>query len=547
MEFLEKYDDRDCECIFPEGKLFRITYNSKLDRFKITTPDTFTFECLREAFSFENSSAFFVRMHGYNVEGKNYLVNSFGYFKTGLIFKILAHIRDNYGDLGCVAMSKKCAAYVSDRLTPLKSLVGKLDRESFEIRNISVDRESDGVKKMELRDYQENAIRSIIFDGYGRGLIELPTAGGKSFVLSNLIWTVETSIKSGLRYLIYVPNRQLVDQFYKDMLSYGFRKDELTRLTSGLKKAERFNPEARIIIANRQYLFSNSELLPKIDVLLNDEVHQGKPNSSTMAFVDGLDCAMKIGCSGTIPRDPYERLSLVGSFGKVLYVENITSLQRKGFISKLKIHLVKIRDRKVAANRQLLFHENSSVRFDQTDPNGIKFSDAYNAEIEYTNANYAVLYRPILEKIGGMEGNTLLLFDRIEFGKNMFELSKEFGIGKKVYYIDGQTPVAEREENRARMEKENDNILLGQCSILSTGINIKNLTNLVIMVSTKSFTRVLQSIGRTLRLHDGKDFAHIYDVSFNFKYSHKHLRERLNIYGKMYGKKPDTTETVEVN
>ena len=59
------------------------------------------------------------------------------------------------------------------------------------------------------------------------------------------------------------------------------------------------------------------------------------------------------------------------------------------------------------------------------------------------------------------------------------------------------------------------------------------------MVSTKSFSRILQSIGRTLRLHKDKDLARLYDISFNFKYSRRHLRERLDIYRRMYGKEPD--------
>jgi superfamily II DNA or RNA helicase len=54
---------------------------------------------------------------------------------------------------------------------------------------------------------------------------------------------------------------------------------------------------------------------------------------------------------------------------------------------------------------------------------------------------------------------------------------------------------------------------------MSTGVNIKRLTNLVFLTSSKSFNRVIQSIGRTLRLHESKNAAHLIDISFNFKYS----------------------------
>jgi superfamily II DNA or RNA helicase len=54
---------------------------------------------------------------------------------------------------------------------------------------------------------------------------------------------------------------------------------------------------------------------------------------------------------------------------------------------------------------------------------------------------------------------------------------------------------------------------------MSTGINIKRLTNIVFLTSSKSFSRTIQSIGRTLRLHDSKTEAHLIDVSWKMKYS----------------------------
>ena len=81
---------------------------------------------------------------------------------------------------------------------------------------------------------------------------------------------------------------------------------------------------------------------------------------------------------------------------------------------------------------------------------------------------------------------------------------------------------------------------------MSTGVNIKRLANLVFLTSSKSFSRTIQSIGRTLRLHASKDKAHLIDLSWNTKYSQKHLAERLKIYKKMYNKKPDKVINLEV-
>ena len=80
---------------------------------------------------------------------------------------------------------------------------------------------------------------------------------------------------------------------------------------------------------------------------------------------------------------------------------------------------------------------------------------------------------------------------------------------------------------------------MAQTATFATGINIKRLTNIVFLTSTKTFARTIQSIGRTLRLHESKDEAHLIDVSWNFKYSEQHLKDRCRIYREMYGKSPD--------
>jgi superfamily II DNA or RNA helicase len=180
-------------------------------------------------------------------------------------------------------MSENCKDYITDYIIPFKKYIKNLNKNDFEIKNIA---DSSGVnnsrpddKKLKLRYYQSEAIKRIIFDGYGRGVIELPTSAGKSFVIANLIHTIDQSIISGLRYLIFVPNRQLVNQFYNDLLDYGFSDKIVTMFTSTKKGEPKYNPEAQIIITNRQYLFSNIDRLPKIDAIINDEVHQSKPDS----------------------------------------------------------------------------------------------------------------------------------------------------------------------------------------------------------------------------------------------------------------------------
>ena len=73
-----------------------------------------------------------------------------------------------------------------------------------------------------FRDYQKESIKHLLYEGYGRGLIEIPTAGGKSFILANFIWNILKNVNRQYKTLILVPNKQLVEQFYKDLKDYGY-------------------------------------------------------------------------------------------------------------------------------------------------------------------------------------------------------------------------------------------------------------------------------------------------------------------------------------
>ena len=292
-------------------------------------------------------------------------------------------------------------------------------------------------------------------------------------------------------------------------------------------------------------MFTNKKLLPRIDVLFCDEIHQCN-SESTAEFINGLDCRLKSGCSGSIPKDKINRWKLIGMFGDVVHSEDITKLQKRGFISKLKIIRINVTDTNVQNNRNYLFHLNPLRRYspDESGYSEIPFNAAHDAEHEYYEQHYKDLYRPVLEKIREYDENTLFLFDRIEFGKRLFEMGKEIFKDRNVHYIDGSVPVKDRLEITSKFEGSGNNVLFAEFATFSVGINIKRLTNLVFISSSKSFPRILQSVGRTLRLHDSKLESRIFDVNFNFKYSRKHLKERLEIYRSFYNKTPD--ESIDI-
>lgn len=153
---LVRYTDIERPERIPDGKTFKFLFDANLEMMRVVCNEKRLFECMREAFSDTNDAAFYVQMHGFNVDSRVYLINPFGYFKPGLLFSVLEYIETHFGSLSCVSMSLMCRDYVSDYLTPLRKYVKSVDRESFSVRNISDDTINPGLAedgRLRLRDY----------------------------------------------------------------------------------------------------------------------------------------------------------------------------------------------------------------------------------------------------------------------------------------------------------------------------------------------------------------------------------------------------------
>ena len=124
----EKYADDLCyAAVFPEGKLFRITFDPLVRKLKLLSKNYDVLEQIRHDFSVENPTSFFVSRYGYKTEDRLYQINKFGYFAPGLVFEVMEWILTNFGSLDCLAISKNCLAYLDEQLMPLKRYIGKLE------------------------------------------------------------------------------------------------------------------------------------------------------------------------------------------------------------------------------------------------------------------------------------------------------------------------------------------------------------------------------------------------------------------------------------
>jgi len=155
----------------------------------------------------------------------------------------------------------------------------------------------------------------------------------------------------------------------------------------------------------------------------------------------------------------------------------------------------------------------------------------YQSEIDFL-VNHEERNRIISKMAADLKGNTLVVFQRIEHGKRLFDAIET---DKHKFYVAGETEKDAREAAR-HFAEENDVIIVASLGVFSTGVNIRNLENLIFAHPTKSKIKVLQSIGRVLRKSEKKDGATVYDIVDDLKHGQRsnfalrHANERFKHY-----------------
>ena len=556
--YLKYVDDVDDLMYSNPNFRFYIGFDNQQMMFRLSVRNAIHLDKIVRQFREIDQSSFFT---GRRDPVYQYAVSPFGYFPTGLLFEVLNFIVNdfelnptNLPSSKMVLIGPKAKLYIYDYLVPLAEKMAKLkiDKDSFEVDNISLDRadDPDDPNVRIMRPYQDDAVRSIIFKGNGRCLIQAATGAGKSFIVANLIYTLKRQFfpNEDFRTLIYVPNIGLVEQFYSDLLEYGYKPEEVCRFSGSTKaKDKKHVKTAAIVIANSTYCLQHISEIGKIDMVIGDEAHKTF-NHGTAGFsvLENflMETKLRVGLSGTLPKG-FKFWQMVGLTGPKVFDASVTELQEQGFLSNCSITSLSVEVKDVMSNREYLFHPNSIYKVNSVDETGMALvgsGDPFRAEQKYMVDNCEKLFQPVLNYIVSettLNDNTIVLFDRTEMGERLFNylsLLKERNIiDRTPLFIDGSIPVAERERVRKYVENNTGCLLLGQSSILSTGINIKSLSKLVLFVGGKSMARTIQSIGRILRLKDGKQ-AEVLDVVYSMKYSKRHRSERKRLYKEFYNK-----------
>lgn len=355
-------------------------------------------------------------------------------------------------------------------------------------------------------DYQIKAITESFRNK--RSLLISPTSSGKSLIAYMLLrWYNRPT-------LIIVPTISLVNQMAADFKDYGYDSEKyIHKIYQGQPK----KTEKNVVITTWHSVYEMPKSwFERFDVVIGDEAHTFKATSLVSIMTKLTDCEYRFGMTGTLDGSPVHQWVLEGLFGRMIKVISTKELQESGRAAELKIKCITLCYDDIARK-----HMRKATYAEEL---------AWLVGLERRN-------KFIRNLSASLTGNSLLLFQFVEKqGKLLYELLKAKYPDREIYYVHGGVDADERERIRNLTENGDGVIIVASYGTFSTGINIRNLHNIVFCSPSKSRIRVLQSIGRGLRLHDSKEYMTLIDISDDLSWkshvnvTYKHFQDRLEIY-----------------
>ena len=376
---------------------------------------------------------------------------------------------------------------------------------------------NEGISKEGVKDYMTSISRHTprdyqiegVYDAlrHNRKLLISPTASGKSLMIYSI---VRYYVEKGQNTLIVVPTTSLVEQMYKDFADYGWDVGSFCHKIYAGKERE---TDSQVIITTWQSIYKlPRQYFSRFNVVVGDEAHQFKSKSLVSIMTKLSDAKYRYGFTGTLDGTQTHKWVLEGLFGPSYKIIKTDELMQKGHVAKLDI--------------KILLLQHIPQKF-----------ETFEEEIQYI-ISHDQRNKFIKNLALDLKGNTLILFNRVEsHGQPLFDLiNNSKSDNRNVFFVHGGVDTEDREEIREITEKENNAIIVASYGTFSTGINIRNLHNVIFASPSKSRIRNLQSIGRVLRKGENKTKATLYDIADDISYKSRknytlnHLIERIKVY-----------------
>jgi len=350
-----------------------------------------------------------------------------------------------------------------------------------------------------LRDYQVTAINKFLQNP--QCVQEIATGAGKTITTA----TLSKSVQGYGRSLVIVPNKDLVRQTLEDY--------ELLGLDVGVYFGDKKELGKTHTICTWQSLHSLQKRFKEglspigldefgqdLVAVIIDEAHQAKADV-LKALLSGAFANVPIrwGLTGTIPKEDFERIGLIACIGNVVNKIAAKDLQELGVLANCTVNVLQLQD---------------TVEY-----------PTYQEELTFLTTNKTRIdYLASLVSTLSESGNTLVLVDRVKCGEMLVERLPDS------VFVSGTMKTTDRKEHYDEIKTSDKKIIVATYGVAAVGINIPRIFNLVLLEPGKSFTRVIQSIGRGIRRAQDKDHVEIWDVTSSAKFSKKHLTVRKKYY-----------------
>lgn len=375
-----------------------------------------------------------------------------------------------------------------------------ITKENVELFSKSLRLTDDRSNPIELREHQLNGVYKALKNKRMTGLSA--TNSGKSAIIYTYIRFLLDVVKLN-KILLLVPTTTLVEQMYNDFYDYSnINKWDVSKncqkIYSDIKKKDR-DYDKKVIISTWQSIHEwGIEFFEKFDAFICDEVHLAKGDSIQKIASKCINASYRLGVTGSLSESYIDELVIRGAFGSVVKLIDNKGMIDRGYSTPYDVKCLLLR-----------YNENISKAMKK-----LTYDDEITFILECKERN-----KYITKLVKNLQQNTLVLFEKIQkHGIPLYALIKTALPEKKVLYIDGTIANKQRLKIIEYMKTHNDVILVASYKTFSTGINLRNLYNLIFASPFKSKIRLLQSLGRMLRKMELKDKVVIYDLVDDMSY-----------------------------
>jgi len=387
----------------------------------------------------------------------------------------------------------------------------------------------------EPRFYQEiatNKVLDAIAEEKNRLLLTLATGTGKTTIAFQIAWKLfyaRWNLKrDGTRRprILFLADRNiLANQAFNEFSA--FPEDALVRIKPNeIRKKGSVPTNGSIFFTIFQTFMSGPNNTPYFgeypkdyfDLIIIDECHRGGANDegNWRGIMEYFSPAVQLGLTATPKRK--DNVDTYKYFKKPLYVYSLKEGINDGFLTPFKVRRIKttMDDYVYTSDDKIIEGEvEAGKNYKGADWNKIieiKAREAYNVKLLLQQINQnekAIIFC-------ATQDHALAIRDLI----NQFKKSKEPNYCVRVTANDGT--LGEQYLDEFRDNEKTIPTILTTSQKLSTGVDARNIRNIILMRKIKTIIEFKQIIGRGTRLFEGKEFFTIYD----FFDAHIHFRDR---------------------